>query len=58
MKVSSLVETPSLGVDYSHIVSGCRRLLIQRHAVIYTVDKNEINILRFIHQSKDIHRYL
>ncbi len=56
--VKHLLGHPKLGVDYSHILPGYRRLRIEHHDVFYKVLVGEILIVRVLHEDLDAPRRL
>lgn len=48
-----LISHPDLGVDYSHIRSGYRRLRIEHHDLYYRVQEKEILVIRVLHEEMD-----
>lgn len=53
-----LTEYPLLGSNYDHVLSGYRRLIIERHAIFYKTNSNEILVIRVLHQDMDAPRTL
>ncbi|SNY49456.1 toxin ParE1/3/4 [Arsukibacterium tuosuense] len=56
--MNQLLRYPLLGVDYAHVLSGYRRLLIEHHAVFYQVLEQEILVVRILHEVMDAPRKL
>lgn len=48
-----LIDHPSLGADYQHVLAGYRRLQVEHHAVFYQVRKTELLIVRVLHEDMD-----
>ncbi len=48
-----LINHPSLGTNYAHVLPEYRRLLVERHAIFYKVLKQEICIIRVLHEDMD-----
>lgn len=57
-KIESLIENPYVGYDYSFIAIGLQRLIVESHSVFYRVDTEVITIIRVLHQSRDVIKYL
>ncbi|MGM0632400.1 MAG: type II toxin-antitoxin system RelE/ParE family toxin [Pseudomonadota bacterium] len=49
----SLIQYPSLGTSYVHVLSGYRRLQVEHHAVFYKVREPEVLIVRVLHEDMD-----
>ena len=56
--MKQLVSHASLGADYSHVLSGYRRLPVEYHAVFYQVLKPEVLVVRVLHEDMDAPRRL
>ncbi|MEO6699790.1 MAG: type II toxin-antitoxin system RelE/ParE family toxin [Paraperlucidibaca sp.] len=53
-----LTTHPSLGVDYSHILPGYRKIRIEHHDIFYRVLELEILVVRVLHEDIDAPRRL
>lgn len=55
-EITYLTENPSSGKDYSHIRKHYRCSKVKSHLIFYrvTVNNNEIEIIRVLHQRMDI----
>ncbi|KAA9129665.1 type II toxin-antitoxin system RelE/ParE family toxin [Marinihelvus fidelis] len=51
--MKQLVQHPSLGADYTHILPGYRRLQIEHHAAFYKLTEQEVLIVRVLHEEMD-----
>jgi toxin ParE1/3/4 len=51
-----LIVHPSLGVDYSHILPGYRKIRIEHHDVFYRIPESEILVVRVLHEDMDAPR--
>ena len=51
--VKRLMQHPSLGVDYTHVSPGYRRLQVEHHAVFYKVLVTKVLLVRVLHESMD-----
>lgn len=51
--MNQLINHPSLGVSYTHVLPGYRRLLVEHHAVFYQVREPEILVIRVLHEDMD-----
>ncbi len=51
--MKQLTLHPTLGVDYSHVLPGYRRLQVEHHGVFYKVAEPEILVSRVLHDSMD-----
>lgn len=56
--MNQLVNHPSLGADYTHVLPGYRRLPVEHHAVFYQVHEPEVLIVRVLHEDMDAPRRL
>jgi toxin ParE1/3/4 len=56
--IGRLAENPELGAKRDYVRSGYRALLINRHAVYYTVKASTIHIVRVLHGQMDPERHL
>lgn len=56
--VKHLLGHPALGIDYSHVLPGYRRLHIEHHDVFYKVLEGEILVVRVLHEDMDAPRRL
>lgn len=48
-----LIDHPSLGADYSHVLPGYRRMQIEHHAVFYNLAGADVVVVRVLHESMD-----
>lgn len=48
-----LIDHPSLGANYDHVFSGCRRLQVEHHAVFYRLLESEVLVVRVLHEDMD-----
>jgi toxin ParE1/3/4 len=51
--MSQLINHPSLGANYAHVLAGYRRLQIEHHAVYYQVLELEVLVVRVLHEEMD-----
>ena len=51
--MKQLVNYPSLGTNYAHVLPGYRRLQVAHHAVFYQVLEREILVVRVLHEDMD-----
>lgn len=51
--MEQLINHPMLGTNYAHVLSGYRRLQVEHHAVFYQVLKQEILVVRVLHEDMD-----
>ena len=51
--MQQLINHPSLGANYDHVLSGYRRLQVEHHAVFYQVLESEVLIVRVLHEDVD-----
>lgn len=51
--MKQLVNHPSLGTDYAHVLSRYRRLQVERHAVFYQVLQSSVLVVRVLHEEMD-----
>jgi toxin ParE1/3/4 len=51
--MKQLINHPSLGANYAHVLSGYRRLQIEHHAVFYQVLELEVLVIRVLHEDMD-----
>ena len=56
--LKGLIANPQLGSDCSDLLQGVRKLITGRHLVFYEVDRDMIFVIRVLHQSMDLPRYL
>ena len=56
--LNQLINHPSLGADYAHVLPGYRRLQVEHHAVFYQVHEPEVLIVRVLHEDMDAPRRL
>ena len=57
-KFSSIIEGRAHSQDYSFVREGLKRTNYQNHAIYYKTTKEEVFILRVLHQSMDQLRHL
>lgn len=48
-----LIDHPSLGANYAHVLHAYRRLQVEHHAVFYQVLESEVLVVRVLHQDMD-----
>ncbi|SOB77429.1 toxin ParE1/3/4 [Marinobacter sp. LV10R510-11A] len=51
--MQQLINHPSLGANYAHVLHGYRRLQVEHHAVFYQVLESEMLIVRVLHEDMD-----
>jgi len=51
--MQQLINHPSLGANYAHVLPGYRRLQVEHHAVFYQVLESEMLIVRVLHEDMD-----
>mgnify|MGYP006443635191 CR=1 FL=1 len=51
--MKQLINHPSLGTNYAHVLTGYRRLQVEHHAVFYQVFEPEVLIVRVLHEDMD-----
>jgi len=51
--MNQLIHHPSLGANYTHVLTGYRRLQVEHHAVFYQVQESEVLIVRVLHEDMD-----
>ena len=51
--MNQLINHPSLGTDYAHVLPGYRRLQVEHHAVFYQVREAEVLVVRVLHEDMD-----
>ena len=51
--MKQLIHHPSLGANYTHVLTGYRRLQVEHHAVFYQVQESEVLIVRVLHEDMD-----
>ena len=56
--MNQLINHPSLGADYAHVLPGYRRLQVEHHAVFYQAHEPEVLIVRVLHEDMDAPRRL
>ena len=56
--MNQLINHPSLGANYAHVLPGYRRLQVQHHAVFYQVVGPEVRVIRVLHEDMDAPRRL
>lgn len=52
-RLSLLADNPTLGSDYSHVRPGVRRYQVGRHGVFYRVARNQLVVVRVLHDRMD-----
>ncbi|HEY6458081.1 MAG TPA: type II toxin-antitoxin system RelE/ParE family toxin [Steroidobacteraceae bacterium] len=56
--IGALADNPELGVSRDVVRAGYRALLINHHAVYYTITQGAIYIVRVLHEGMDPGRHL
>jgi len=56
--MNQLINHPSLGANYAHVLPGYRRLQVEHHAVFYQVLDSEVLVVRVLHEDMDAPRRL
>lgn len=51
--MNQLLSHPWLGADYTHVLTGYRRLQVEHHAVFYRVLEPEVLVVRVLHEDMD-----
>jgi toxin ParE1/3/4 len=51
--MNQLINHPSLGANYAHVLAGYRRLQIEHHSVYYQVLELEVLVVRVLHEEMD-----
>lgn len=51
--MKQLVDHPSPGANYAHVLPGYRRFQVEHHAVFYQVIEPEVLVVRVLHQDMD-----
>lgn len=51
--MKQLLNHPSLGANYAHVLPGYRRLQVEHHAVFYQVLEPEMLVVRVLHEDMD-----
>ena len=51
--MKQLINHPSLGANYAHVLPGYRRLQVERHAVFYQLLESEVLVVRVLHDDMD-----
>lgn len=51
--MQQLLNHPSLGTNYTHVLPGYRRLQVEHHAVLYKVIEPEVLVIRVLHEDMD-----
>lgn len=54
----TLVKQPRMGKDRPEIVKGLRSLVYERHTIFYRIMKVKIRIVRVLHTSRDVLKFL
>ena len=52
--MKQLINHPSLGANYAHVLPGYRRLQIEHHAVFYQVLDPAVLVVRVLHEDMDV----
>ncbi|MDX1588134.1 MAG: type II toxin-antitoxin system RelE/ParE family toxin [Oleiphilaceae bacterium] len=48
-----LTDHPLLGANYSHVLTGYRRLQVEHHSVFYQWLESEVLVVRVLHEDMD-----
>jgi toxin ParE1/3/4 len=56
--VERLAVKPDLGLDFSHVRPGYRRLSVQRHRIFYVIGADLVDIRRVLHERMDVEGHL
>jgi len=56
MGMKQLLSHPLLGTDYTHVLTGYRRLQVEHHAAFYQVLESEVLLVRVLHGDMDAPR--
>ncbi|RUO35113.1 type II toxin-antitoxin system RelE/ParE family toxin [Aliidiomarina soli] len=51
--MKQLLSHPLLGIDYAHVLTGYRRLQVERHAIFYQVLETHVLVVRVLHEDMD-----
>lgn len=51
--MKQFLSHPLLGADYTHVLTGYRRLQVEHHAVFYQVLESEVLFVRVLHEDMD-----
>ncbi len=51
--MKQLLNHPSLGANYAHVLPGYRRLQVEHYAVFYQVLESEVLVVRVLHEDMD-----
>lgn len=51
--MKQLINYPSLGTNYAHVLTGYRRLQIEHHGVFYRVHEPGVLVVRVLHNDMD-----
>ena len=51
--MKQVISHPALGADYSHVLSGYRRVQFEHHAFFYKVIEMEVLVVRVLHEDMD-----
>lgn len=51
--MKQLINHPSLGANYAHVLPGYRRLQVEHHAVFYQVLDPAVLVVRVLHEDMD-----
>jgi len=56
--MKQLIDHPSLGGNYDHVLPGYRRLQVEHHAVFYQLHESEVFVVRVLHEDMDAPAWL
>lgn len=51
--MNQLINHPSLGANYAHVLPGYRRLQVEHHVIFYQVLEPEVLVVRVMHEDMD-----
>ena len=51
--MKQLINYPSRGTGYAHVLPGYRRLQVEHHTVFYQVLEPEVRVVRVLHEDMD-----
>jgi len=57
-KIVQLSNNPEIGRDLGYIKKGYSKIKVEKHFLIFRITKNEIIIVRILHQAMDLKRHL
>ncbi|NIV43176.1 MAG: type II toxin-antitoxin system RelE/ParE family toxin [Candidatus Dadabacteria bacterium] len=57
-KVLNIVESPELGIKREEIRQGLRSIVYEKHVIFYRVMNDTIRIIRVLHGSRDLPKFL